>query len=157
MMTNAQLNVLFLRIAEELDIPDHLFEKAERSYQALGEYINNHCDCSVAAYTQGSFRLGTVIRPLSDEDEYDLDLVTEVTGVPLISPKDLKHKIGDILRESKRYSSMLEEKKRCWRIEYADEAQFHMDITPAKPVGETTSISVTNRSVNGDYSFTMVM
>lgn len=116
MMTNAQLNVLFLRIAEELDIPDHLFEKAERSYQALGEYINNHCDCSVAVYTQGSFRLGTVIRPLSDEDEYDLDLVTEVTGVPLISPKDLKHKIGDILRESKRYSSMLEEKKRCWRI-----------------------------------------
>jgi hypothetical protein len=155
MMTNAQLNVLFLRIAEELDIPDHLFEKAERSYQALGEYINNHCDCSVAVYTQGSFRLGTVIRPLSDEDEYDLDLVTEVTGMPLISPKDLKHKIGDILRESKRYSSMLEEKKRCWRIEYADEAQFHMDITPAKPVGETTSISVTNRSVNGDYSFTM--
>lgn len=39
MMTNAQLNVLFLRIAEELDIPDYLFEKAERSYQALGEYI----------------------------------------------------------------------------------------------------------------------
>lgn len=98
-MTSIQLNVLFLRIAEELDIPDHLFEKAEISYQALGEYINNHCDCSVAVYTQGSFRLGTVIRPLSDEDEYDLDLVTDVTGVPLISPKDIKTFIACIKQQ----------------------------------------------------------
>jgi hypothetical protein len=69
-MNNNQLNDLFLRIAEELDISDTLFERAEASYQALGEYINNHCDCSVSIYTQGSFRLGTVIRPLTDEDDY---------------------------------------------------------------------------------------
>ena len=154
-MTITQLNEIFLRISEELDISDYLLEKAEKSYQSIGEYINNNCDCSVAVYTQGSFRLGTVIRPLSDEDEYDLDLITEVTGVDFISAKALKHKIGDILRESKRYSSMLKEKKRCWRIEYADEAQFHMDITPAKPVDETTSISITHKSDSGVYSFTM--
>src|SRR5665647_724693 len=102
-MTSKQLNDLFLRIAEELDISDTLFERAETCYQALGEYINNHCDCSVNVYTQGSFRLGTVIRPLSDEDEYDLDLVSEVTGASPITPKNLKNKIGDILRDSMRY------------------------------------------------------
>jgi hypothetical protein len=154
-MTNIQLNELFQRIAEELDIPDYLFEKAEGSYQALGKYINEYCDCSVDVYTQGSFRLGTVIRPLNDEDEYDLDLVTNITEVPSISASALKNKVGDILRESKRYSSMLEEKKRCWRIEYSDEAQFHMDITPAKPTDETTSIAVTNKSDSGIYTFTM--
>lgn len=154
-MTNEQLNELFLRIAEELDISDTLFDKAVTSYTALGEYINNHCDCSVGVYTQGSFRLGTVIRPLSDEDEYDLDLVCEVTAVPYTTPRDLKNKIGDILRESKRYSSMLEEKKRCWRIEYSDEAQFHMDITPAVPDVKTKdAILVTNKNDNGSYSFT---
>jgi len=154
-MTNEQLNDLFLRIAEELDISDTLFDRAVTSYTALGEYINNHCDCSVGVYTQGSFRLGTVIRPLSDEDEYDLDLVCEVTGVPYTTPKDLKKKIGDILRESERYSSMLEEKKRCWRIEYSDEAQFHMDITPAVPDIKTTdAILVTNKNGDSSYSFT---
>ena len=154
-MTNEQLNDLYLRIAEELDISDILFDKAVTSYTTLGEYINNHCDCSVSVYTQGSFRLGTVIRPLSDEDEYDLDLVCEVMDIPYITPKDLKNMIGDILRDSKRYSSMLEEKKRCWRIEYSDEAQFHMDITPALPdVKETDAILVTNKNTNGLYSFT---
>lgn len=155
-MNNEQLNDLFLRIAEELDISDTLFERAETSYKALGEYINNHCDCSVNVYTQGSFRLGTVIRPLNDEDEYDLDLISEVTDKSHITPKDLKNKIGDILRDSKRYSTKLEEKKRCWRIEYSDEAQFHMDITPAIPESSTTSsILITDKHDEGTYAYTV--
>lgn len=155
-MTNNQLNELFLRIAEELDISDALFEKAETSYQALGEYINNHCDFNVNIYTQGSFRLNTVIRPLSDEDEYDLDLVSEVADVSSITPKNLKTMIGDILRDSKRYSAKLKEKRRCWRIEYSDEAQFHMDITPAIPESlATSSIRVTNKNDDGTYSYTV--
>lgn len=155
-MTNSQLNDLFQRIAEELDISDTLFERAETSYKALGEYINNNCDFSVSIYTQGSFRLGTVIRPLNDEDEYDLDLISEIQGASFISAKDLKILIGDILRGSKRYSSKLEEKKRCWRIEYSDEAQFHMDITPAiTDRTVTTSISITNKLNDEKYSFTV--
>ena len=154
-MTNEQLNDFFLRVAEELDISDTLFDRAVTSYTALGEYVNSHFDSPVSIYTQGSFRLGTVIRPLSDEDVYDLDLVCELMEVPLISPQDLKKMIGDILGGSKRYSSMLEEKKRCWRIEYSDEAQFHMDITPAIPdKKDTDAILVTNKDGNGSYSFT---
>lgn len=155
-MNNEQLNDLYLKIAEELDISDTLFEKAEKSYTALGEYISNHCDYPVNVYTQGSFRLGTVIRPLSDEDEYDLDLVCEIMDIPNVSSKHLKKMVGDILRDSKRYSSMLEEKKRCWRIEYSDEAQFHMDITPAIPDGGTTdAVRITNKNVDDSYSFTI--
>jgi hypothetical protein len=154
-MNNSQLNDFFLRFAEELDISDTLFDRAVTSYTALGEYINNHCDYPVSVYTQGSFRLGTVIRPLNDEDEYDLDLVSEVSGTPSISAKNLKMLIGSILRNSKRYSSMLEEKKRCWRIEYSDEAQFHLDITPAIPDKSVIgAILVTNKENAGQYSFT---
>ena len=155
-MTSRQLNDLFQRIAEELDISDTLFERAVTSYTALGKYINNHWDCSISVYTQGSFRFGTVIRPLSDEDEYDLDLVCEITDVPNITPKDLKKKLGDILRDSERYSSMLEEMKRCWRIEYSDEAQFHMDITPAIPDKFINdAILVTHKADTDTYSFTL--
>jgi len=56
------------------------------------------------------------------------------------------NKIGDILRASTSYSTKLEEKKHCWRIEYSDEAQFHMDISPAIPESSTTSsILVTDK------------
>ena len=154
-MTNEQLNDFYLRVAEELDISDTLFDRAVTSYTALGEYINNQCGFPVSVYTQGSFRLGTVIRPLSDEDVYDLDLVCEVIDAPTITAKDLKHLIGDILSNSKRYSSMLEEKKRCWRIEYSDEAQFHIDITPAVPDKKApNAILVTDKNDYGTYSFT---
>jgi hypothetical protein len=154
-MNNEQLNALFSNIAEELDISDTLFARAERSYKALGEYIGNHCDSEVEVYAQGSFRLGTVIRPLSDEDDYDLDLVTKLTEMSGASARRLKGLIGDILSESDRYSSKLEEKKRCWRIDYADEAQFHMDITPAIPANRSAaSIQVTNKNDDGSYSYT---
>ena len=153
-MTPDTLNKLFLRMAEELDISDTLFKKAENSYTALGNYIGNHCAYPISIYTQGSFRLGTVVRPLSDEDDYDLDLVCEISVGQQVSASTIKSMIGKILRESARYSSMLEEKKRCWRIEYADEAQFHIDITPARPaLFQPLGIDVTNKDTQGVYTF----
>jgi len=152
-MTIDRLNKLFLRMAEELDISEALFQRAERSYSAVGTYIKNHCNHPIEIYTQGSFRLGTVVRPLSDEDDYDLDLVCEISVGHQVQPSTIKNMIGDILRNSDRYSSMLEEKKRCWRIEYADEAQFHMDITPAKPsILQSTHIDVTHKDDSGHYT-----
>ncbi len=153
-MTYNELNNLYLRIAEELDISETLFERAVTSYTALGEYIDNHWELSINVYTQGSFMLGTVIRPLNDEDEYDLDLVCEVHDNPGISPRTLKLELGEILRNSQRYSSMLEEKKRCWRIAYSDRAQFHIDITPAIPDYSVLSgIQVTNKLTSDVYSY----
>ena len=153
-MTDTQLNELFLRLAEELDITDTLFDRAEKSYEALGEYIGNNCRYPVEIYTQGSFRLGTVVRPLSEEDEFDLDLICEISNGKSIDAQNVKMLVGDILRNSARYSSKLEEKKRCWRIEYSDKAQFHMDITPAKPdILKPPSIEVTHKNENGLYSF----
>ena len=154
-MTDNQLNTLFLRLAEELDITDTLFERAEKSYEALGKYIGDNCRYPVEIYTQGSFRLGTVVRPLSEEDEYDLDLICEISKEQSLDARSVKMLIGDILRQSDKYSSMLEEKKRCWRIEYSDEAKFHMDITPAKPdISKPPSIEVTHKNESGVYSFT---
>lgn len=153
-MTTNHLNKLYSKIAEELDISDTHFERATTSYRAVGQYIGNHTSYRLDVYTQGSFRLGTVIRPLSDEDDFDLDLVCEYTDGHQLSAKDLKHNVGEILRNSQRYSSNLTEKRRCWRIDYANEAHFHMDITPAIPVTmRSSSINVTDKKDEGNYSF----
>lgn len=44
-------------------------------------------------------------------------------------PAALKYAIGDRLRASGHYRDLLEEKSRCWRLNYANE--FHLDITPS--------------------------
>jgi len=74
-----EIGYLLNEIAQSLDISDTLFEDAERKYRAVGSWLGEG-DSQLAKFTpeiypQGSFLLGTVIKPLSDEDEYDIDLV----------------------------------------------------------------------------------
>ena len=70
------LNNYLLRIASNLDISETMREKAETSYRAVGQWLGDCDDDSeVKIMPQGSFYLGTVIRPVSDADEYDIDLV----------------------------------------------------------------------------------
>ena len=68
-------------LADELSVPPSRYEQAERSYNSLGDWL--HRDASSVrqygpkVYVQGSFRLGTTIRPSNDTEEYDIDSVCE--------------------------------------------------------------------------------
>jgi hypothetical protein len=89
-------------------------------------------------YPQGSFLLGTAIRPIGDGDAYDVDLVVvlEKASRGLLTQERLKEMVGD---EIKAYAKAFglkaepERKRRCWTLEYADAVRFHLDILPALP------------------------
>lgn len=129
-------------LAEELAVPPGRYEQAERSYKSLGEWL--HRDASTVrsfdpqVYVQGSFRLGTTIRPSSDEEEYDIDSVCEfrALGKSQLTQQQLKQLLGveiEAYRRSKGMTKPLREGRRCWILDYADGAQFHMDVVPALP------------------------
>ncbi len=65
-------------IANSIDIPESAYERAEKRYKVLGDWFDRkEAKCFGFAphiYPQGSFRLGTVVRPLNEKDEYDLDV-----------------------------------------------------------------------------------
>src|SRR5690349_11619240 len=67
-----QISELIGTTIEQLDITEDEFLAAERCYDDLGAYL---AEAGVEVYVQGSFLLGTVVRPLLDAGEYDLDLV----------------------------------------------------------------------------------
>ena len=75
-MNNDARDLLLRRIAKELDIPEEKRDNAIKSYESVGEYLGNNISKKVEIFPQGSFRLGTVIKPLSDEDDYDIDFAT---------------------------------------------------------------------------------
>ena len=55
-----------------LDIPDTYYEKAEARYHAIGRWVNRG-DSIIAKYKpeiylQGSFSLGTVVKPINAEN-----------------------------------------------------------------------------------------
>ena len=64
--------------AEDLDIPESKYLEAKSRYEAVGKWLGQEgTDLSkydIEIYPQGSFRLGTVVKPIG-RDEYDIDLV----------------------------------------------------------------------------------
>lgn len=73
-------------LAEELSVPPGRYEQAERSYNSLGEWLLRDASSvrqyGPKVYVQGSFRLGTTIRPSNDAEEYDIDSVCESRSCP---------------------------------------------------------------------------
>lgn len=133
MYTKESLNRLYNDIAKCIDISDEMFDDAEREYKALGKWIDKQTpDYKICIYPQGSFGLGTIIKPINNADDYDLDLVCQFLERYGFTARELKHGvIKDLLTNFKEIKDKIESKKRCWHVEYIDLPNFHMDVIPA--------------------------
>jgi hypothetical protein len=152
-----EYNRYLQKIAENLDITNTMYEKAISSYTAIGEWLGDCTDDSLVNISpQGSFYFGTVIRPISDKDEYDIDLVCLLKDKHDASEYEIKNLVGDQLKQHDMYRKMLdkEEGKRCWTLHYDE---FHMDILPCAPKGviysepNQTEIRLTHKTAPQTY------
>lgn len=137
------LTSLLEYLIEMLDSPPSHYERAKERYESLGAWLGRDGSrvgpYNPAIYPQGSFRCGTVIRPLLTTEEYDLDLVCQL-DLPkeTVSQKQVKDLVGHEMHtytEAHGMNSGPVEKRRCWRVEYADDVRFHIDVLPAVPEG----------------------
>lgn len=149
------------KVAEDLDIPPGKYQDAVNRYQAVGLWLEDGdysgCSDKPNIYPQGSFALGTVVRPIRGgvEAGYDIDLVSELPiDKNLTTPRDVKTMVGNRLQENDTYKRLLDDEgKRCWTLEYSekDGVGFHLDVLPCVPnpseFGDT-SIALTNKKNN---------
>ena len=143
MISREQKQLLLEKMVELLELPDSAYQRAKDRYEDIGEYLSrNQSIChnnDPHIFPQGSFRLGTAIRPLDESEEYDLDLACNLSkGIShgTHTQADLKQLIGgeiESYREARNIRVPVEEKHRCWRLEYADHLSFHIDIVPCIP------------------------
>jgi hypothetical protein len=152
-------------LAEELSVPPSRYEQAERSYKSLGDWL--HRDASSVrqygpkVYVQGSFRLGTTIRPANEAEEYDIDSVCEFQNLSKasLSQQQLKILLGaeiEAYRKAQSMSKPLREGRRCWVLDYADGAQFHMDVVPSIPNGQSARILLEARGLDARWTGTAI-
>lgn len=152
-------------LADELSVPSSRYEQAERSYKSLGDWL--HRDASTVrqygpkVYVQGSFRLGTTIRPSNDAEEYDVDSVCELQklGKTSATQQQLKTLLGaeiEAYRKSQSMNKPLREGRRCWVLDYADGAQFHMDVVPALPNGQRARNLLESRGLDARWTATAI-
>lgn len=131
-----QLNDILEELGSSLDISKTEHETIGRSYEAVAGWLAKP-DSSLQPYDpqilpQGSFMLGTMVRPISDEDDLDIDLVCQLKRKPASwTQNDLKLAVGNQIRANGTYNQMLDkEGRRCWTLKYAQE-KYHMDILPS--------------------------
>lgn len=131
-----QLNDILEELANFLDITKTEHETIGKSYEAVANWLAKP-DSSLQPYDpqilpQGSFMLGTMVRPVSDEDDLDIDLVCQLQRKPASwTQYNLKQTVGDRIRANGTYALMLDkEGRRCWTLKYAQE-KYHMDILPS--------------------------
>jgi hypothetical protein len=152
-------------LAKALEIPQSRYEQAEKSYKSVGEWLHRKestvLELSPEVYVQGSFRLGLVIKPISAQEEYDIDCACSLTNLDKLSlsQQDLKKLMGnelELYRQSKNIIKPVSEQRRCWRLEYADGAQFHMDIVPCIPNGQQQRILLEQKSFDTQFAETAI-
>jgi hypothetical protein len=139
--SKAQLSNLLTKTAEALDIPDYVYEDATLKYEDVGEWLSTEGSelkrYNPEIYVQGSFRLGTVVRPISEADEYDIDLVCQLAmAKEQTTQANLKRIVGDRLKLREDLAKILSPSRRCWVLDYPAEHQmpaFHMDVLPSIP------------------------
>lgn len=142
-MIKKEVSDFLEKMAEALDISTAQYEQATKKLESITGWLKR--DKSLLknfvpeVYPQGSFLLGTVIKPLSNTDEYDIDCVCELkSGFSKArdSQKNLKDAVGLEVKSYAKAQSMNsepEEGRRCWTLLYSEGAQFHMDVLPAAP------------------------
>lgn len=156
MEKNEEVGYFLEKVANEISITDTMIDKAESSYMAVGKWVGEGINYDVKIIPQGSIGLGTTIKPISDKDDYDIDLVCILLNGQYLNAKDIKNIVGNRLKEHKIYAEkiMMEgEGKRCWKMQYDE---FHMDILPSVPLKlyiepNSTNLRITHKE-NGIYT-----
>lgn len=157
-----------LAAAKKLDISPSKYKQAIERFNSMklhleqGNYAGSFQIPEV--YLQGSFKLGTEIRPFKNckDADYDIDLVCRLGHLKQNTlPSNVKSQVGDRIKENGTYLRLLDDEgKRCWTLNYAEEdgVGFHMDVLPSVTenslLARQHSIAATNKDQDGDFTWT---
>lgn len=148
------LEELLLLVAERVQLPESLDTKARERYRTLTSLLEQSPlgRFPIEVYAQGSYRISTTVKPVSDED-FDLDFIVEVQMPIRPDPQEMMDLVWIILSDNDVYRGMIERKPACIRIKYAD--GFHMDIVPAvsNPDRGETAIVIPHSKSGSTYDW----
>lgn len=159
-MRDESKDLLLKVVVKAIIIPSSYYERASKRHKSLGEWLcrpeSTLKTYSPAVHLQGSFRYGTVTRPLNPNAEYDLDNVTTLQiAKSVFSQRQIKEMFGVEIQAYADAHGMLtpaENKNRCWRLAYADEVRFHLDALPCLPEDASIINTLQAQGVPGDWA-----
>jgi hypothetical protein len=144
------LSMLLDGAVETLDIPPHMQDLAVERYEHVAHWLADNSEYDGKIYPQGSFRLGTVVRPAHLSGEFDIDLVFRLAIAKAdITQAALTELVGKLLtgymdwaadHAPEHAPAECAPRRRCWTLTHPIDG-FHLDVLPSirdldkKPTG----------------------
>ena len=116
----------FLR--DEVNLNQSRLDRLETSVGAINDYLMGNLTGFQKMERQGSYALGTLIKPVKGKEEYDADIQVVMNPNYNWEPKDYVDAIGRTLADNKTYADKFKVKTRCVTVDYAGD--FHLDVIP---------------------------
>ncbi len=127
-------DILLADVAIKIQLPPHLRETAAERYATIAHWIDRDGSPLQGRvellYPQGSMAIGTAIASKLKNDEFDLDIVAQLSLPTTLSPTETLDTLFLSIRGDKgsRYYNMADRNSRCVTVSYSE---MHLDITPA--------------------------
>ena len=119
-------------LAGEVNLSQARLDQLDERVGAIDSFLRTGDDEIATRFVQtipqGSYAHRTIINPVDDNDEFDADLLLELTEEPDWSADDYVEELYKAFRASSRYRGMVSRHARCVKIDYANE--FHIDVVP---------------------------
>ena len=112
----------------EVNLNQSRLDRLETAAGGVNDYLQNNLPGYQKMEKQGSYALGTLIKPVDQNDEYDADIQIVMNPNPKWEPRDYINQINRTLSGNNTYTDKLRLKTRCVTVDYAGD--FHLDVVP---------------------------
>ena len=116
----------FLR--DEINLNPNRLERLKSGVRGVANCLERHLTGFQTTERQGSYALETIIKPVDDTDEYDVDIQVVMNPNPKMEPKDYIDAVHSALESDMNYADKIKIKTRCVTVDYAGD--FHLDVVP---------------------------
>lgn len=116
----------FLR--DEVNLNKNRLERLKRGVRGVTDCLKKCLPEFQKTDEQGSYALGTLIKPVDNNDEYDVDIQVVMNPNPQWEPKDYIDAVYKALKKDGNYANKIKRKTRCVTVDYA--GNFHLDVVP---------------------------
>lgn len=114
-------------LKNEVNLNQSRYDNAKARLRTLEKHLKDNLEGFEDTEIQGSYATKTIIKPVQDSHEYDIDLMVYVKDDGS-DPADVVSKVEDCLAENSFYKENMDVQKRSVQIKYAN--QFKIDVVP---------------------------
>ena len=111
-------------MSDHVNLNPTRYDRLKTRARAVSEYLSQNLTGFQKIERQGSYALGTIIRPVNDH-EYDADLLLYMDYDRSKTPKDYIDEVYWCMKRNQTYADKVRRKKRCVVVDYAGD--FHLE------------------------------